>query len=329
MLLFALVQVAIPCAGLLHGDGEHVESHTQQVIFSLNGDNTVVEYQIRYEGDAEDFGWVIPIFGDLVDIQEGESASFDRYNQGTKPSVFYDYAPTSSCGATEKGDDNSLSGERYVHGFAGQFEYLIIPASQGEEFLLWGQENDWSTDGISSILPQYGSESNISLVMLKIRQDVRSEDISTSPTIKIEYERHEMRYPAMLSKLSMEQEIHTVVYVLGEAQATVGGWGEEEVGNLEGDISDDANDIYRARLLEISESRTSFGIVFSGEIDGTWVTRFDSLLRPEQNTHEPFFRIGNKRETISSNIYLSETSGAWIFGVFMSVFAFIFGRRES
>ena len=330
MIILSLLRMAFPCAGLLHGENVHVESGTQQAIFSLHGDNTVVEYQIQYEGNAEDFGWMIPIFGDMVDIQEGNEDTFAYYDQITGPQISYEYEPVSSCGVAEKSDSsNAFTSERYVQGFAGQFEYLIIPASQGEDFVSWGEENGWNTDGVSSILPQYGSESNISLVLLKIRQDISAEDISTSPTIQIEYERHEMRYPAMLSKLSTEQELHTVVYIKGDAQATVGGWGLQEVGNIEGDISEQGSELYRARLREISESRTSFGLVFSGDIDGVWITRMDSLVRPEQNTHEPFFRFGNDREEVTTEIRLSQTSGAWMWSIFLVSCTILTIRRNN
>ena len=137
-----------------------------------------------------------------------------------------------------------------------------------------------------------------------------------------------MRYPAMLSKSSSVSELHTVVYVEGEGQASVSGWGEEVVGELEGSFSDNPTSLFEERLRQISSSRTSFGIVFSGEIDGRWVTRFDSLLRPEQNTHEPFFRIGNKREELRTDIYLFQTSSAWIWCFFLGLCTFISGRKK-
>ena len=332
MILFALLQLAFPCGGLLFGEDVQVTSKTQQVILSLKGDNTVVEYQIQYNGDAEDFGWIIPIFGEMVEIQEGDVSRFEQYDEYTRPNTIYEYASSSGCVWHDKSSGEpeleSPFSEPFVQGFTGQFEYLIIPASQGEDFISWGQDNGWSTEEVSSILPQYGSESNISLVLVKIRQDLLEEEISTSPTIKIEYERHEMRYPAMLSKISSASELHTVIYVEGDGQAQVGGWGEQIVGDIEGSINDDAQSLYLQRLREISETRTSFGIVFSGEIDGVWVTRFDSLLRPEQNTHEPFFRIGQKREPFGTYVFLIQTSGAWMFGIFWGVSVFIRGRRK-
>ena len=330
MILLA-IKMAWPCAGLLHADGVHVESSTQQVIFSLQGDNTKVDYQIQYEGNAEDFGWVVPIFGPLVDIQEGDPNIFSQYDEWTSPSVTYEYAPEQSCTPVEKGlADNSFSQDSYISGFAGQFEYIVVPASQGEDFVDWAQGYGWNTDGVSSILPQYGSESTISMVLLRIRQDIILEEISTSPTISIEYERHEMRYPAMLSKISIEPELHTVVYIQGDAQATVGGWGLEEVGDILGSTQDNATDLFTERLREISDSRTSFGLVFSGEINGTWVTRLDSLLRPEQNTHEPFFQIGSEVEEVSTTITLSETSTAWVWGLMLTFFSmFGYAKRRA
>ena len=68
-----------------------------QVILSLKGDNTVVEYQIQYNGDAEDFGWIVPIFGEMVDIQEGDASRFEQYDEYTRPNTIYEYASSSGC----------------------------------------------------------------------------------------------------------------------------------------------------------------------------------------------------------------------------------------
>ena len=105
MVLFTMISFALPCAGLLHSSDLMVESDVQQVIFSLDGDNTVVEYLIRYQGDATEFGWVIPTFGAFQSIEERDGSRFAELEDLTAPRVVEVAAPTSSCGpvANSKG----------------------------------------------------------------------------------------------------------------------------------------------------------------------------------------------------------------------------------
>jgi len=328
MSLFLLVRLAFPCAGLLHGESVHVESNTQHVIMSLNGDNTISEYRIEYEGDTDDFGWVIPIFGNMVSIEEGDGSIFDLYEDITAPKIYENVAPESSCGPAAKGGDFSFEDERFVQGFTGTFEYVVVPATDVESFAAWGDVNGWNTASISTVLPQYSSEPNISLVLLRIRQDLFAGEVAFSPSIRLEFEGNEMRYPAMLGSISPENELHTVVYIQGEGNAEVGGWGQEDVGDISGTLDDDGTALYMQRLRDISETRASFGTVFAGDINGVWVTRLDSLVSPEQNTHEPFFQIGNEKSEIVAEVTLSENSSAWILGLGFLLGLFGLKRRR-
>ncbi len=316
-MLFLLARMAYPCAGLIHGGTAHVESNTQHVIMSINEGNTSSEYRIEYEGDSNDFGWIIPIYGAMVSIEETDGEVFDRYEAITAPAIIKNTASQSSaCASAEKGgfESDSLNLD-FIQGYTGTFEYVVVPASDIESFTTWGDVNGWNTTSVASILPQYNAQSEISLVLLRIRQELYAGEITLSPSIRLEFEGNEMRYPALLGSISPEEELHTVIYIRGEGNATVSGWGQEEVGDLAGSLDDNGNEIFAQRLRDISQAGASFGTVFAGDIDGVWVTRLDSLVHPEQNTQEPIFQNGDQNESISTAVELSENSSAWIFGL--------------
>ncbi len=318
MVLFTMISAAFPCAGLLHSGQVMVESDVQQVIFSLDNGNTIAEYRIHYQGDATEFGWVIPTFGAFQSIEERDGSRFAELEELTAPNVTRISAPEPACGSTAKGGDFSIDNpdEDFIQGYTGSFEYVVVPASESASFSDWASENGWETSSIDSILPQYASEPTIELILLRVRQDLTQVEVAESPSLKITYTGQEMRFPAMLGKSSPLPELTTVVYVEGTTMAQVGGWATEEVGELEGVLNEDVSDIlYEERLREISQSRASFGVVFSGETaTGQWVTRFDSIVTPEQNTHEPFFSFTDDRTSIETNITLTETSNAWVWG---------------
>ena len=119
--MFALLFIsnAWPCASLLTTDqGALATSAAQQVILEANDMGTQTKYLIEYDGDAEAFGWLIVVHGQVGDgdITEAETSEFDLYREISQPrlvSISYstDTGGGSSfgCGNTEKSMGSTFS----------------------------------------------------------------------------------------------------------------------------------------------------------------------------------------------------------------------------
>ena len=136
MLLFSIIANAWPCAMLLTKDqGALATSAAQQVILESNDAGTLTKYQIDYAGDAESFGWLVVVRGNVGegDVMEADASQFDTYRELSQPRlVSHSIGGGGSagcpvgCGSMDKSlggafSEDSLSVEVTAEGFAGPF----------------------------------------------------------------------------------------------------------------------------------------------------------------------------------------------------------------
>src|SRR5688572_25796311 len=75
------------CGGMFSPDAT-IFQHTERIIVTDHGDGTISAIlQIGYEGEAEDFAWVLPIPEvippEAVEVVEDGAAAFDELQQNT------------------------------------------------------------------------------------------------------------------------------------------------------------------------------------------------------------------------------------------------------
>ncbi len=75
MLMLLAVAGAYACGGLFAEHDTRVFSDAQLVLFEPGDGYVDVEYSIAYGGDASAFGWVIPVPGTFVSLEEGDPAT--------------------------------------------------------------------------------------------------------------------------------------------------------------------------------------------------------------------------------------------------------------
>ena len=85
--ILLLTGTAFPCAALLTNDeGAIATSDAQEVILEDREEGVRTHYRVRYDGDADSFGWLIAVHGAAG---EGDSESnedlFDELRDWTQP----------------------------------------------------------------------------------------------------------------------------------------------------------------------------------------------------------------------------------------------------
>ena len=86
--LLLLTGTAFPCAALLTNDeGAIASSDAQEVVLEDTEAGVRTHYRVRYEGDAEAFGWLIVVSGAVGEGDVGESSEdlFDGLREATQP----------------------------------------------------------------------------------------------------------------------------------------------------------------------------------------------------------------------------------------------------
>lgn len=334
MLLSLFISTAWPCAGLIHEDGALADSDAQEVIFGTTGDTVTVSYNVHYEGTAENFGWIIPIFGEFQSMVDGDVAVFDALRDLTQPQV--DYVPEESsggggcgCGSSKtlggaRGDTADLSNgvDVVAEGFTGTYAYTVVSTGSADDFLTWVSDNGWALHDSDLSVGEYAEEGGVQFILINLAAGEGSgttpEEGRLLPPVVIQYSGDTMRFPAKMARYGMMDQVRTSVYVQGEQRASIeSGWTATEVGTLREEPASSAEDVYDRRLLELGGDNPGYGVVWAGESGGVWVTRFDTLVNKEANTVDPVFALDGGTEAVETLIELGyfddeSSSEAWL-----------------
>lgn len=306
-LVIALLSPAWACGGMFGPPKSMALSNTQEAIFSLGDGEVQVDYRILYNGDTTDFGWVIPIPGDFVSLEDTPDGTFDDLRTATRPlEDFVDVSEGGCLGGTalKGGDFDSAGGgdnglypgvEVIGSGFTGTYAYTVLEATNSDSLLLWLETNGLSVGPSGPTIEAYVAEGGWRWIAIKLETDnTDAEETQKLPGVSIRYGGDRMVFPSRMAKSSMAEEIHTIVYVKGDQAARASaGWTSavlEEVYE-EGESGDYVlNEVY-PQVLRVGGAGHEFQAIYAGEIDGTWVTRFEVLADPINHTVDADFAL--------------------------------------
>ena len=307
--------VALGCGGMFGPVDGEVFSDAQQVLFELGSDTVQVEYLVDYAGDQADFGWVIPIPGTFVGLDEGDTERFDALRWDTLPEIEYVAEGTSgNCAPATKGEANLAGGRSgdltvVASGRAGVFEFTVIEADSAVPLTLWLEDNGWDVGPSFPAIEEYVLEGGWQFVAISLSEDVPAEtaDGAGQSVARISYEGASMRFPARMSRYSMAPEQKTTIYVVGDQRATMTGWdvtdlpGGEYVGYW------DFNDGVRVAAAE----QARYAVTFADELDGQWVTRFDTITDSDKHEADPQLLLDGGIVTYRPDLIVYESGRAF------------------
>ena len=327
MIWIALIVEAWACGGLVGSLEEEIFSDAQSVVLELMEEEAAVEitYKIQYEGDAEDFGWVIPVPGELISIEQRGLQIFERLEAVSDPKInTTSHEPLLGCN-TSKGelssggyDSGAFRGVDVVGaGSAGIFDYVVLEASTVTALDGWLAENGWSLGSTTEAVGAYVEEGNIQFVALSMSEAILDtggpyygSSRSPAATVTLKYGGDVLRYPAMMSKGSSAPQQRTNIYILGDQRASVEGWSASELGTLYGDFEayEDAGDLYTSSLIELGGGDRVYGVVYSGAFEERWLTRLDGVVESGAHSLDPIFTLDAGTETAQTTLEMFERS---------------------
>jgi hypothetical protein len=342
MWILALVSIAWLCAGLVHDQTTHVESDAQEVLFTPSEGAVTVSYRVTYAGDSADFGWIIPIAGEFLDLQEGDEASFDDLRRRTGPLVTYHYDDEGSagctCGGSKSGD--SLQGrsnggdsgtlEVVAEGYTGTYSYQVVAASDAADLASWLDANGWSLSSEEPVSWYVDRGYPFVLVSILPEVAVTPEGGRVLPPVAISYSGDALVFPAVMGRYAMVEEQRTTVYVAGGDRASVSGWIASDLAPMIGDVQDDPTALFEEALWAAGGSAPGYAVTFAGPIDDAYVTRFDTRAAAAAHVDDATFRVGTGSVgDVRAQIDLYQTppyAAALLPGLGLAVW---FGRRRS
>jgi hypothetical protein len=279
------------CAALVHGPLDTAESPGSEVLFERTADGHArVTYNTQVSGDASDFGWIVPLSGDFVAIEEGDPAVFDALREPTAPTVLYDTGAsgTCACGRAGKGGGDGMDtgwGVTVVaEGFSGIYEYVILDAEDPTDLEGWLSTHGWTLGDAALDLAAYVVPGAQTAAVRVTPAFPGAAPLASLPTLTFETT-GALTYPLRMARRATEPEQRLTVWVRGDGRAALSGWETDARTTLRGD---DATEAWEDHLRTTAEAG-AWQLTWAGPLDGTWVTRFDAIVPREGATHDPTF----------------------------------------
>jgi hypothetical protein len=340
LFLFLSLQAAWPCAALITtSSGAIATSDAQEVILERTETGTRTRYRVSYDGDAEHFGWLIVVHGGVGegDVTEADAFAFDDLREATQPRTesygIGSGGGSSGCkvgcsdsfgskSAAMAGDafgaDTASAIDVVAEGYAGPFHYQVLDAEEPEALTAWLEDNDFELGGTATTLEEYVAEGGYSFVAVTLTPDdaVTPSEGRTQPALAIESDSDTLHYPARMALTGMAEEVRTTVWLIGDTEAqAIEGWDSEPVAEI--DLDGTAEDTYDSLLRAMAFSRDipTYAQVYSGSLDGDWVTRLDTLAHRSVHTVDPQFDFmvdNTENQTVIIDWGASSEAAVWL-----------------
>ncbi len=345
------------CGAMVGPDGTVIAADAQRAAFDLRTAGEVtVHYEVRVQGDASRFGWLLPVVGQVVEVTDGAPSFFDALEQRTAPrfDLLANNSPAPqgcACGPGSKalsGDGNAFGGDTGLtvieQGYAGPFAYAVLEATAQGALEAWLVENGFSAGVAADAFAAYTADPRgVQWVAVRLAPSGAMSSDLVLPPLTVRYGpaadgQLAVEYPARLAGTSTLPAVHTTLYVLGAGVGTVGApWSSPAVTDstqvLEGRSSTDSPDaVWERHLTEVGAGGLQVFQTWSGQYeDGTaWLTRFDAIHAPGTLTADlPLADDGGQRwvDTLIT-IPAPDTGGAGLLLLPLGLGAVAWGRRR-
>ena len=212
--------------------------------------HTEAHIQIQYEGDAEDFAWIIPVTA-VPEVLVGSQALFDNLLSATVPSFLVTNTFADDCfggggvgfgcgddavaaddggsffgGETGGGEDTNGGPNILDRGFAGAFEYVTLTGDSVQEIVDWLDANGYAQDpDAPPILEEY-LEDDFVFVAVKLKGGAEVDEIHP---LAIRYAGIEPCIPIKLTRIAAVDDMKIRAFFLGESRMAPTNWFHVEV----------------------------------------------------------------------------------------------------
>lgn len=215
---------------------ERIDQSKERIVFGIDNDKGEVtsHVQIFFEGEADEFAWVVPVPSD-PDIGLSSDSLFTQLEWRTAPTFNLEWQEVGDCvwdywgrgggfGAPEAFDttasveedgasnDVVVVAERQV----GPYDQVTLQASDAGALLTWLQDNDYDIpDEVGKNLQPYVAERSF-FVALKLTNDSDAGDIAP---IRMTYKADAAMIPLVLTAIAATPDMRLQPYVFSDKRA--------------------------------------------------------------------------------------------------------------
>lgn len=225
-LLLLLSPSAHACGGMFCDAVIPVDQAAERIVFTLDGTTVVTEVQIAYQGQDDDFAWIVPVPAE-PELFISNDALFTRLANATVPTYTLQTdnegdslgcAPEMKVGTTETAfTDTGESGVSVVsEATVGPYETVVLQAENADTLITWLQDQGYSLpDDMEVVLDPYVSSGQY-FVALKLSSDKDTGDLAP---LGMRYTGTAASIPIQLTSIATIPDLPIEVFVLGSARA--------------------------------------------------------------------------------------------------------------
>jgi hypothetical protein len=239
--------------------------------------HTEAHIQIQYEGDAENFAWIIPVT-QVPEVLVGNQALFDNLLASTVPTFTLsttvqscpDSAPVGLCagknedaaddsggstfagdgGEDEIGDDGGP--EILDRGFAGAFEYVVLTGDTVQEVVDWLEMAGYAQDDDAPPILQEYLDDDFVFVAVKLRGGA---DVAEIHPLAIRYPGIEPCIPIKLTRIAAVDDMAIRAFFLGDNRVAPTNWPHLTINPVRLDwVSNPATNYFEIVSLALDEA---------------------------------------------------------------------------
>lgn len=224
---------AAACGGFFCNRSQPVDQAAEQIVFAVDDEANKIDMhvQITYEGDAEEFAWVVPV-GGLPELFVSTDTLFSLIGQQTNKWFSLQYTEEGNClNDMQRGGDVALSTDSETDGggfdeqppsdpgvevieeaVVGPYDTVILLATDTEALLTWLQDNGYDIpDAVEPKLAPYVAD-GAHFVALKLAKDKEAGDIAP---LGLTYSGTEPSVPIQLTSIAAAPDMPLQVTVFG------------------------------------------------------------------------------------------------------------------
>ncbi len=228
MMILAGAPAAVACGGMFCDAVAPVDQAAERIFFFVHEGRVTTEVQITYEGESDEFAWVVPVPGEPT-VTLSNDAMFTLVANQTTPTLqlTVDRGASGGCLFAAPADfsKDTASANSYDDGGAisvvsreavGPYDMVVLLATDAQVLVGWLQDNGYDLpDGLDATLEPYVASQQY-FVALKLQSDKDAGDIAP---IAMTYAASAASIPIQLTAVAAVDDMPIEVFVFGEARA--------------------------------------------------------------------------------------------------------------
>jgi MYXO-CTERM domain-containing protein len=211
-----------------------VLQNAEQVVFSIDGQEIEMHVQISYEGEANEFAWIVPVPAD-PELFVTTAALFSQLQLGTAPIFTLTNVDEGRCddgggslfgnsdmafaSGPEAGTFTSTSGGVNVIATenVGPYETVTLQATSVDALMTWLDDNNYAIpDGSEASITPYIAPEGAYFVALRLQ---KGKDTGDLQPLGLRYPASKAIIPVQLTAVSAVPDMRMQVYLFGAARA--------------------------------------------------------------------------------------------------------------